>query len=461
MKKTIIATLSLLLAALLLSGCFALQEAEQASGVAVAPTIALPVATSAPSGSAQTSDAAAASSGGLTVYTLDANQSEARFIVNEVLRGADTRVVGVTDNVAGQIALDLSNPTTAQIGEIVINARDIATDNNFRNNAIRNEILLTDSHEFITFTPTRLSGLPERAEVGQTYRFQIAGDLTIIGRTQPVTFDATVTATSATELQGDAAVTIAYADWGISVPLSRMVTAVEDQVTLELSFMAQAAEAGAPASAEAPTADVAPTVEVAPVVEAVPQPSAVTYNTPAQTEGPYYPVQKPAEQDNDLTVIAGATGAPAGELLAFSGQLYDAAGQPVAGAVIEIWQADANGIYLHPQDPKASQRDPNFQSYGETTTAADGSYRFKTILPGLYEPRPRHIHVKVKLNGQELLTTQFYFDIDETLTTQGMFLQDGSDGSALIISVTQTPDDQGNLWWVGQRDIVLSVQVTG
>lgn len=453
MKHIILTTFGLLLATLLLSGCFAFQEAEQASGLAVAPTIALPAATSDNAANADST----APTGGLTIYTLDPTQSEARFTINEVLRGADTRVVGVTNNVAGQIALDLTDPTTAQIGEIVINARDIATDNDFRNNAIRNEILLTDSYEFITFTPTQLSGLPARAEVGQTYRFQIVGDLTIIGRSQSVTFDATVTPISATELQGNASVTIAYADWGVRVPLSRAVSAVEDRVTLELSFMANAAEASAP-----PTSSEAATENVAtPVVEAVAQPIAVTYYTPAQTEGPYYPVQKPAEQDNDLTVVAGATGAPAGELLAFSGKLYDAAGQPVAGAVIEIWQADANGIYLHPQDPKAGQRDPNFQSYGETTTAADGGYSFKTILPGLYEPRPRHIHVKIKLNGQELLTTQFYFSNDETLTAQGMFLQSGSDGSALIIDVTQTQDSQGNLWWVGQRDIVLSAKVAG
>ena len=91
----------------------------------------------------------------------------------------------------------------------------------------------------------------------------------------------------------------------------------------------------------------------------------------------------------------------------FGGRLYDAAGMPVAGAVVEIWQTDDNGAYLHPRDPDSWRRDVNFQSYGEAVTGEDGGYSFRTIMPGSYAPRPRHIHVKVRLGEQELLTTQF------------------------------------------------------
>ena len=118
---------------------------------------------------------------------------------------------------------------------------------------------------------------------------------------------------------------------------------------------------------------------------------------------------KTADRDNDLTVFAGAAGMPAGEIVEFGGTLYDQNGRPIPNAVIEIWQTDAEGVYLHPNDPGTAQRDVNFQFYGEAVTDENGRYTFRTILPGEYEPRPRHIHFKVKLDGQELITSQFYF----------------------------------------------------
>ncbi|MBE2202133.1 MAG: YceI family protein [Anaerolinea sp.] len=213
--------------AFLLTGCFALQEAEGSSGAVVAPTLAAV-------------DAATGQNASGTVYTIDAARSEARFSIDEVLRGSDFTVVGVTNNVAGQVALDVNNPAAAQMGAIVINARDLATDDDFRNNAIRNRILLTDNYEFITFTPKTLVGLPDSVTVGQPYDLQIVGDLTMAGQMQEVTFAATVTLNSATEMQGTATAVIAYADWGVRVPLSQTVTAVADQVTLELAFVAVA-----------------------------------------------------------------------------------------------------------------------------------------------------------------------------------------------------------------------------
>lgn len=101
-------------------------------------------------------------------------------------------------------------------------------------------------------------------------------------------------------------------------------------------------------------------------------PIEVTYFTPAQTEGPYYPVSKPEDRDNDLYLLEGALARPAGTILAFDGSLYDGAGMPVSGAVVEIWQTDNNGAYLHPADSASSRRDVNFQSYGESVTDESG-----------------------------------------------------------------------------------------
>ena len=174
---------------------------------------------------------------------------------------------------------------------------------------------------------------------------------------------------------------------------------------------------------------------------------AVTYFTPAQQEGPYYPVNKLQDRDNDLVELAGAAGTPAGQVVEFTGRVYDAQGMPLEGITIEIWQTDESGVYLHPNDPGTAGRDPNFQFYGEAVTDAGGNYRFRTILPGRYEPRPRHIHVKIKLDGRELLTTQFYFADEITLP---------GDEAALLIDLEAGQDAAGNPVWVGQRDIVLN-----
>jgi protocatechuate 3,4-dioxygenase beta subunit len=177
-------------------------------------------------------------------------------------------------------------------------------------------------------------------------------------------------------------------------------------------------------------------------------PNEVTQLTPAQQEGPYYPVEKPADRDNDLVNLVGAAGSPVGEVLHLAGVVYNAAGQPVEGALIEIWQTDASGVYLHPDDPGTDGRDPNFQFYGESLTGADGVYGFRTILPGRYEPRPRHIHVKVKMNGEELLTTQFYFESGVDLS---------GEQAQLVAKMAPAEDDAGNPVWVAERDIFLSL----
>lgn len=173
-----------------------------------------------------------------------------------------------------------------------------------------------------------------------------------------------------------------------------------------------------------------------------------TYFTPAQQEGPYYPVEFPDDRDSDLVAYAGATSNPAGEVLILNGVVYDAMGVPVEGAVVEIWQTDSNGIYLHPGDPGTDQRDLNFQFYGLSKTGLDGVYSFRTILPGHYEPRPRHIHLKVNVGGEEVLTTQFYFGDEVSYT---------DDRVHLIIDLAPAEDDAGNPVWIGQRDIVLKI----
>ena len=172
------------------------------------------------------------------IFEIVPGRSQARFLIDEVLRGMPTTVVGATDQVAGQIAVDPSDPQSAQVGTIQVNARTLATDNGLRNRAIQNAILRTDSFEFITFTPTAITGLPEAVTIGEPISFQITGDLTIVGTTQSVTFDVTVTPLSETELTGTASATVLYRDFGLFIPDSPQVDTVADEVRLELEFVA-------------------------------------------------------------------------------------------------------------------------------------------------------------------------------------------------------------------------------
>jgi polyisoprenoid-binding protein YceI len=167
-------------------------------------------------------------------------ESEARFIIDEVLRGSPVTVVGVTDQVAGQIAIDPANPAATQLGEVRINARTLATDNDFRNRAIRNQILDTNTYEFVTFQPTELVGLPDTVTVGQPFSFQVVGDLTVKDVTKSVTFDVTVTPVNETRIEGLATTTFPYRDFGVSIPEVPSVDLVADDVTLELAFVAVA-----------------------------------------------------------------------------------------------------------------------------------------------------------------------------------------------------------------------------
>ena len=138
--------------------------------------------------------------------------------------------------------------------------------------------------------------------------------------------------------------------------------------------------------------------------------AAAAVSTPSASEGPFYPTtgMRFGDTDNDLVKIAGEVEQSGGELVVLSGRVLDNAGNPIAGARVEIWQCDVNGRYLHRGDSGRTSRDPAFQGFGHDLTAADGSYSFRTIKPVPYAGRTPHIHVKVLVGKRESLTTQFY-----------------------------------------------------
>lgn len=167
-------------------------------------------------------------------------ESEARFSLGEVLAGNPKTVVGVTSDLAGEMLVNLNDLSTTQLGVIQISAGTLATDNEFRNGSLREFILQTDDYPFITFAPTSLSGLPAAAAVGDTVTFEIVGDLTIRDVTQSVTFTATVTIISETQLEGSASTTVNRADFGLEIPSVPNVADVDEEVLLEIDFVAAA-----------------------------------------------------------------------------------------------------------------------------------------------------------------------------------------------------------------------------
>ena len=128
--------------------------------------------------------------------------------------------------------------------------------------------------------------------------------------------------------------------------------------------------------------------------------------TPSQSEGPFYPVRKPADLGSDL--IRSASGVAEGVPLSLSGRVLNVDGTPASGAKVEIWQADQRGIYRHPRAPNQGNEDPAFKGFGESVVDSSGRYSFLTIVPVPYTGRPPHIHVKVWIGGQDTLTTQLY-----------------------------------------------------
>ncbi len=140
--------------------------------------------------------------------------------------------------------------------------------------------------------------------------------------------------------------------------------------------------------------------------------------TPAQTEGPFYPDELPADHDGDLLAF-GNLSYTKGQVTTLTGTVIDAQGRVLRNAVVDIWQCDHQGRYRHPRD--GNRMDAAFQGFGRVSTDGDGRYRFRTIRPTPYTGRTPHIHVKVALGGRELLTTQLYVQGEAGNARDGLY----------------------------------------
>lgn len=172
------------------------------------------------------------------VFETVAGRTEARFLIDEVLRGEATTVVGTTDQVAAQFVVTGQDLAGVKIGPVLVNARTLATPNEFRNRAIRNKILHTDDHEFVRFTPTATAGLPDVGVVGETFTFDVTGDLAVAGTTRSVTFRGEGRFVTPSRVEAKLTTTIAHADFGLTIPSPPIVASVADDVRLELTLLA-------------------------------------------------------------------------------------------------------------------------------------------------------------------------------------------------------------------------------
>lgn len=176
--------------------------------------------------------------------------------------------------------------------------------------------------------------------------------------------------------------------------------------------------------------------------------------TPRQTEGPFYPVAIPADADSDLVKVAGRADTAKGTLLQLVGRVLDVQGRPGAGSVVEIWQCDHQGHYLHPGDQ--GPRDDDFQGFGRATVDAEGGYSFRTIKPVPYPGRAPHIHVAVLAPNRPRLVTQIYVAGDPRNARDGIYRALGAEGQRAV-TVALQPVSQGEFpaALAGTFDIVL------
>jgi protocatechuate 3,4-dioxygenase beta subunit len=147
--------------------------------------------------------------------------------------------------------------------------------------------------------------------------------------------------------------------------------------------------------------------------------------TPSQTRGPYYPIPEIEKQeffDIDLTRKDQASPVAEGEIIAIRGSVVDLSGKPLTDTMVEVWQACSTGRYNHPNDKGENPLDPNFQYWGRMKTGLDGSYAFKTIVPGKYPGRTPHIHFRIVSPQRPVLETQLYFEkFDELNRKDGIY----------------------------------------
>jgi protocatechuate 3,4-dioxygenase, beta subunit len=180
--------------------------------------------------------------------------------------------------------------------------------------------------------------------------------------------------------------------------------------------------------------------------------------TPSQTRGPFYPDKLPLDTDNDLIVVNDSVSPAVGAITYLSGRILDARGEPLRNALVEIWQVDASGVYLHSGSDRHGSRDRHFQGFGRFLTGSSGEYLFRTLKPVPYPGRTPHIHMSVRHGGREVLATQCYVKGEPQNDTDGVLrgIRDPKQRGSVIVPFDPLPDSRiGEL--TARFDVVLGL----
>lgn len=164
--------------------------------------------------------------------------------------------------------------------------------------------------------------------------------------------------------------------------------------------------------------------------------------TPSQTVGPFF---HPALIRSGENVLVDDQ--TSGQHILIVGEVIDGEGNPVPDAVIEIWQADAQGFFNHPADPHSPQSDPHFRGFGRAGTVSAGRFEFKTVKPGRvsgHDGQPQAPHIDVRIFSRGMLIqayTRLYFS-DESFNESDAVLNSVEPGRrATLIAARQDSND--------------------
>ena len=164
--------------------------------------------------------------------------------------------------------------------------------------------------------------------------------------------------------------------------------------------------------------------------------------TPRMTEGPFYPDKLPLDTDNDLLVITDSITSAVGQISHVTGRVLGVDGAPIRNCLVEIWQCDNEGAYLHSGTSNAEKRDRNFQGYGRFLTDSEGRYYFRTIKPVAYPGRTPHIHFAVSRDRERLLTTQLFVKGDAGNDRDGIYQSLGDTKDAVTADFAAMPESK-------------------
>ncbi len=166
--------------------------------------------------------------------------------------------------------------------------------------------------------------------------------------------------------------------------------------------------------------------------------------TPMQTEGPFYPDHLPLDTDNDLIIVNDALSPAIGDITHLSGRILGPSGELIRNALVEIWQVDNNGVYLHSDSNNHGGLDKNFQGFGRFLTGSSGEYYFRTVKPVPYPGRTPHIHFAINVKGHDQFTTQCYIKGHSQNETDGVLrgIRDAKARESVIVDFAKVPDSR-------------------